>query len=280
MTDVLHTAVGPATVLHRLALAIECRDALSDRPTGTPVSVRYRRQPIVSSPAPPWKPLRRNGSAFFTLRHHIPDDPVRPLPRLEIAVDDPSRRYVPRRFTVTPWTYADVQEPATVAVRARLLRIWLLPGSAYAFPGVRTLVRGRVAHGDVPVRWARIEATTPTSVAGWAHADDRGEFVLPVVDPGFDAARNPTPRFTVELSVTAVRAPRRPEPGDRAADLISEPVTRPANPPTDADLDNDVLRGISVPPGYAANRVVVPPVQVPIGVALALPTDVDFVPAP
>lgn len=322
MTEIetLQTSIGRAVVLHRLALAIECRDALSDRPTNTSVGVRYRRLPSATNPNPPWRPRRepgvvdvadplrgpgralggagtvaglaavgaagvgvqlsRNGSGQFTLRHVIPDDPLRPLPQLELVVDDPSRRYVPRRFTVTPWTYAAVREPAPFVVgRARLLRLWLRPGSAYAFPRTHTMVRGRIALADgTPVRWARVEGTTPTSVAGWAHADERGEFVLPVTDPGYDPIRDFPRNLVVTLVVTADSAARKPDPKDRAADLVSEVIPRSSNPPSDAELDNEVLRGTALPPGYVPNTATARQVTVPVGAAVNLTEDVVFAP--
>lgn len=285
--DVLQTAVGEAVVLHRLALAIECRDALSNRPVNTSVDVRYRRLATATQPTPGWRPLARNGNARFTLRHAIPDDPSRPLRQLEIAVDDPSRRYVPRRFIVTPWTYADVRDPAPfVDPSARLLRLWLRPGSAYAFPRTTTVVRGRVTRDGQPVRWARVEGTTPTSVAGWAHADDRGEFVLVVTDPGYDPIRDSPRTLLVTLEVTARGDPPppakspEPDPKDRSADLLSEVIARPSNPPAAAELDNLVLRGETVPAGYVANHETAEQPTVALGAETVLKDAVKFAPKP
>jgi hypothetical protein len=285
MTDVLQTVIGPAPVRHRLALAIECRDALSDRPTGTPVKVSWRRLPVQRKKEPVWRPLSRVGKSQFVLLHRIPDDPQRPLPQLEVVVDDPSRYYVPRRFTVTPWTYAEVKEPAPyVRAHARLLRLWLLPGSGYAFPRTATVIRGRVVQAGEPVRWARIEGTTMTSVAGWAHSDERGEFVLQVIKPGYDPVRVDQLTFDVELKVFAVKSLVMPDRLNRTADLTSEVIPRSSNPPLDSDLeaelDNDVLRGTAVPPEYVGNRAPVRKVTVRIGAAVNLTEDVVFEPKP
>lgn len=285
MTDILQTAVGPAPVRHRLALAIECRDALSDRPTGTPVRVWWRRLPVPTNKEPKWRQVSRIGNARFVLLQRIPDDPLHPLPQLEIVVDDPNRRYVPRRFTLTPWTYAEVKEPAPyVRARARLLRLWLLPGSGYAFPPTATTIRGRVARAGSPVRWARIEGTTTTSVAGWAHTDERGEFVLQVIKPGYDPVRIDKPKFDVELDVFAAKRPAKQDRLDRTADLVSEVIPRSTNPPLEADLeaelDNDVLRGTAVPAGYVGNLTPARQVTVTVGAALNLTKDVVFEPKP
>jgi hypothetical protein len=282
MTDLLQTSIGSAVVYHRLALAMECRDALSDRPVDSLVVVSYRRLPTATNPIPAWRRLSRTGVAQFTLRHRIPDDPTRPLPQLQIKIEDPSRRYIPRRFTVTPWTYAQVKEPAAyVPTRARLLRLWLRPGSAYQLPQTATVIRGRVALQDSnPVRWARVEGTTLFSVAGWAHADDRGEFVLPILDPGYDPVRDPRLGVVVTLRVVAAKNPAASHPKDRTADLISEIIQRSSNPPLDAELDNDVLRGVAVPPGYVGNIAPARQVPVRIGAAVNLTQDVEYVPTP
>ena len=55
-----------------------------------------------------------------------------------------------------------------------------------------------------------------------------------------------------------------------------EALTRSANPPAPQDLDNDVLRGRSMPPGYRANTAAVPQLSVPVGAELILTTDIPF----
>jgi hypothetical protein len=282
MTDILQTSIGPAVVFHRLALAVECRDALSDRPVDSPIAVSYRWLSTPTNTNPAWRGLSRTGPAQFTLRHHMPDDPTWPLPQLQIKIEDPSRRYIPRRFTVTPWTYAQVKEPAAyVPTRARLLRLWLRPGSAYQLPPTATVIRGRVAFQDSkPARWARVEGTTLFSVAGWAHADDRGEFVLPILDPGYDPVRDHRLNVVVTLRVVAAKSPAATHPKDRTADLISEIIPRSSNPPLDTELDNGVLRGAAVPPGYVGNIAPARQVTVRIGAAVNLTQDVEYVPTP
>jgi hypothetical protein len=183
------TDAGPLIVLHRLALAVECLDAWGNGLVPTPVRVGRQRPDglaRLADPAWPCTDLEDSGGARFTLRHQ------RPLPQqLVVRVDDPSRRYVPRRFLVHPWPVAALDEASGLAplpARYRLLRAWLWPGSAHPLPRGTTVVRGQVAHGSAPVRWARIDAIGPTGdIAGRAHADDRGEFVLIVTDP----AQNP-----------------------------------------------------------------------------------------
>jgi hypothetical protein len=284
MTDVLQTSVGEAVVRHRLLLAVECRDALSDRPVGSPVEVCYRWLPTNSSPNLSWHPLSPVGLARFTLRHRIIDDRPQPTPRpprqMELMVDDRSRSYVPRRFTVTPWTYAEVKEPAPyVPVQARLLRVWLMPGTAYRLPRTASVIRGRVALADkTPVRWARIEGRTQFSVAGWTHADERGEFVLLIGDPGYDPVRDYRLDFDVTLVVVAPKKPVKPDPEERTVDLVSELIPRLSLPPLPWDPDSEVLRGTAVPLGYARNLRPDPQVTVSVGTALNLTADVIFAP--
>lgn len=281
MTDLLDTVVGPATVLHRLALAVECRDALSDRPIGGRLQVRWRRLRTLTNPAPAWQLLPSRGTGQYVIEHPLPDNPARPLPWLQLLVDDSTRRYVPRAFTVRPWSHAQVAEPAPyVRALARLVRVWLLPGSAYAFPGNATVIRGRVGRGGKPVRWARVEGRTPAGTAGWAHADDRGEFVLPVLDPGYDPVRDSRLAQQVTLVVSGQRSPVPVDPEDRTADLLSEVIVRSGNPPTSAQLDNDVLRGEAVPRSYVGNRTVALQATVEIGRAFHLTEDAVFDPQP
>lgn len=278
---VLQTGIGPATVLHRLAVAVEGRDALSDRPLETVVTARYRRVPTPTNLAPRWQPMVRRGTARFTLTHQL--TAATPLPDLQLVIDEPTRRYVPRRFTVTPWQLVDVAEPAAyVEPFARLLRVWLLPGAAYPLPRTATVIRGRVTQNGQPKRWARVQGTTPTSDAGWAHTDDRGEFVLPIVDAGADLTRVTTDQITVTLRVIGTPAIRDPLPpaSERTDDLLSEAIARSTNPATPAQLDNDILRGTAVPAGYVEN---VPPARqetIPVGTETRLTTDVIFVPQP
>ena len=191
--------------------------------------------------------MARRGTARFTLRHRL--DATAPLPDLQLVIDEPARRYVPRRFTVTPWQLAEVvgARPVRRTVRHDCSGSGCCPGTAYPLPGTATVIRGRVTQDGRPKRWARVQGTTPTSDAGWAHTDERGEFVLPILDAGADLTRVATDQITVTLRVIATPtiADPLPPPTDRTADLVSEVIARSSNPATSAELDNDVLRGIA-----------------------------------
>ncbi len=259
---IIETAVGPANVLHRLALAVECVDALTDRPSIPAVSgirvgreVDSRRLPRDADPWWPCLDFDATGAGYRTLRREpgLPDI-------VTVRIEDPNRYVVPRRLRVPLWTVTDVEAadrtPPTgryVPARSRLLRPWLLPGSARPLPRSATAIRGRVERNGAVVRWPRITAFGPGGVAvGWAHGDDRGEFLLIVTGTGTLPPPAPN-RLNLELAVSAPD-PRRPipafDPADRYGDLVVEEVPRSAAPPTLTDLDNPLLRGRARPPGY------------------------------
>src|SRR5205823_5447204 len=210
------------------------------------------------------------------LRHHPP------LPKeFVVRVDDPTRSYVPRRFTVHPWPVELLDEVTArpyVPVKSRVLRSWLWPGSAYPMPRGTTVIRGRVVRDSGPARWARLTAIGPTQgVAGRAHADDRGEFVLVITDP----AQNPLQSTVdVAVSVTAPKVAAVVDSFDRCADLVVEDVPRSSAPPTGADLDNGVLRGVAVPMGYTGNTHGPSAITVPVGAEFTLSQDIVFDPLP
>lgn len=276
----IDTVVGPANVLHRLALGVECLDALTDQLVPTSVRVGRqtagRRLPRPLDAAWPCLDLERSGPARFKLRHRgaIP-------PTLVVRFDDPSRRYVPRRFTVHLWPASDLDETSGqpyVPVKSRLLRSWLWPGSAYPLPRGTTVVRGRAVHGSRSLRWARLTAIGPNGeVAGRAHADDRGEFVLVVTNPDQNPLQSTVP---LDVSILAPAAPEPIDPFDRCADLVVEDVPRSSAPPGPGDLDNDVLRGVAAPSGYVANTHAPTHLTVPVGAELTLTEDVVFDPQP
>jgi hypothetical protein len=163
-----------------------------------------------------------------------------------------------------------------------LLRVWLFAGSAYTVPRGTTVLRGRVMRVAGPARWARVTATVANTVvvAGRAHTDERGEFLLVITDVN----QNPLDStVTVDLSVVAPKL----EPSqdvladpDRCADLVAEDVPRSAVPATAADLDNDVLRGVAPPNGYVANLQAPTQVVATVGAEVKVPGDLVFHPQP
>ena len=274
----LETLVRHADVLHRLALAIDCRDSVTHQRVTTEVRIGREVPRAVLSPrhdrAWPCRDLiaKAAGRAVVMLDLRAPT-----AVRLRIA--DPRRRYVARRFDLPLWTLREVLDHESagspVPAASRLLRPWLLPGSAAAISRGMTIVRGRVVRGTDPVRWPRITARGPGHQAvGWAHGDERGEFVLVIEDTGTLPPPAPT-QLSVQLFVTA-RMPSTPDPFDPYADLTIEPLPRSAAPPGPGDLANDVLRGRTTPADHVASTTVLPPISVPVGQELLLATPVPF----
>lgn len=285
----IDTAVGPADVLHRLALVVECVDSVMERRLGTQVKIGREVSPLLLPRGypPGWPCLdlipRGPGRGMILFDWRTPTKPVR------IRIADPARRYVPRRFELPLWTLAEIvaaeATPPVVPAASRLLRPSLSPGTAYQAARGTTAIRGRVASGGTGVRWARLTAIGPGPQAvGWAQADERGEFLLVIADTGTLPPPAPS-ELTVDLTVIAP-APAAAQPpaqsaGDQSAadpyaDLVVEALPRSANPPSPTDLDNDILRGRAMPPGYIASTSAVPPLTVPVGGELTLTTDIPF----
>lgn len=263
---------GPIALRHRLALGVEALDA------GTRALVGSGLTAVRETPRGQLA-LDSDNTGRFKLRHgpDVGDSVV-------LRLDDPNRRYVPRRFSVPLWTLAEVlpidQDPPTgpyIPVASRLLRPWLLPGSAYRATRGTTAIRGRVVRdGGQPARWARVNALgSKGELLGWTHCDDRGEFLLLISTTG--ALPPPAPNtLDVDLVVTAPATATTPDPADRLADLVAEAVTRSSAPPTPSDLDNDLLRGLAVPPGYRGSTTPRPHLTVSVGEMLAVAQDVVF----
>jgi hypothetical protein len=274
---------GGERVLHRLALALEVRDALTSRPVTAPVAVRRERS-------------RRQftgdvtgGGRFLLLFGPGTSEEA------WLRITDATRQVVPRRFHLPLWSLAEVEaadrkagdEPPPgpyIPALSRALRVWLWPGSAgWPGPGF-TVIRGRVAKGIQPVRWPRIAARGPGGViVGHAHGDDRGEFLLPVTGAGTMPPPFPS-QLTVDLLAYA-RGPGGPPPPtpeelalDPLADLPVEEVPRSSSPPLPADLDSPLLRGVSLPLSYVVSTARATTVAVDIGDLLLLRAPLQFSP--
>ena len=282
---IIQATAGPAGVLHRLALAVDCVDALTGRP-GTP-GVRAGREadprllPRRFDHSWPCLDLDMRASGRFTVRREtpVPDTFI-------VRIADAGRSFAPRRLRAHLWTEAQIGAadripPAGpyVPVLSRLLRPWLLPGPAAALSRSATAIRGRVERNGMAVRWPRITALGPGNVeVGWAHGDDRGEFQLVVTGTG--TLPPPAPSTLGLDIVVSAPDPLRPvtvaDPADRYADLVVEDVPRSAAPPTATDLDNPLLRGRARPPGYVESTGPRPHLQVDVGGMLALPAPIAF----
>jgi len=275
---VIDTAVGPAPVLHRLALGVECLDAITGRRMRTDVAVGRevdtRLLPRVHDLGWPCTEFESKGIGRAQLRL----DATTPT-TVRLRLVDPLRRVVPRRFDLPLWTLPEILAagPSGVPARSRLLRPWLWPASGAVLPYGTTVVRGTVRSVGGPVRWARLTAVRPADgPVGHGHADDRGEFLVVITDTG--SLPPPAPStLDIDLVVTAPDpAAVVVDPEDRYADLVVEPVARSSNPPLPGELDNPVLRGTATPPGYLPNTAAIPTLTVPVGEALALTAAIPF----
>lgn len=279
----IDTAVGPADVLHRVALVVECIDSSKEQRLATPVRIGREVSPVLLARGydPSWPCFdltpRGPGRAVIVFDWQTPV-----TSDIAVRIVDPSRRYVARRLAVPPWTLTEIvaaeQNPPAVRAGSRLLRVWLSPGSAYRAPRGATTIRGRVSRNSTPVRWPRVTALGPGNQAvGWAHGDERGEFLLSINDTGTLPPPAPS-TLPVKLEVIAPDPATLPavQAVDDYDDLVVEVIARSADPPTPADLDNAVLRGRTTPTGYVANTAAVAQLQVPIGGEMTLTTDIPF----
>ncbi|MFD7626452.1 hypothetical protein ACFV7Q_10465 [Streptomyces sp. NPDC059851] len=259
--DPITVDAGTAEVLHRLALAVRPLDARTRAPAGPGLRVSCEYDPVPGRrphPGDLLRPLEGHGATGFVLRHGTSGG----LPHtVTVRVDDPARRWIPRRFRIPLWTRpelagADTRPPSAPYVRAdaRLLLPWLLPGPAHPVPLGTTGIRLRVTTAaGTPVPWPRVDAFGPGGVPlGWAHGDEHGQVLL-LID-GVGVLPSPPPsRFDIALRTHAPDPPPGPAAGpaaDPLAALVAEPVGRSTSPPRPQDLDNAVLRGTARPAGY------------------------------
>jgi hypothetical protein len=241
----------------RLALGVEPLDAASRGRAPDRLRVVVEVHP---SPLHEWRtwppgvrltdvlpPLRRHRTGRWVRLH----DGAVAVP-MTVRIDDASRRYVPRRLAVDVPSEADLlAEEADPAVPdsppgRRMLRPWLHPGAAYDVGAGATGIRGRAvevvdAATDErrPLRWVRVRATTrttPPEDLGWAHGDDRGEFLLLLSTPPDEIALADDP-VEARLTISALLPPPDPDPDDPLLtevdplwDLPVEPITPPHDP--------------------------------------------------
>lgn len=229
------TFLGPAYVeqVHRLALGIELLDACHGGRISRPILAS------IEGKVPPVPGITRHDSCLFALTY---SKNIRTP--LTVRLDDPLRRYVPRRLKVPikEEAVATAGDPPTSPLPAasRSWRPALFPGAAYDVSGCATGLRGRVEVAGKPLRWARIEATVPGSPPDTplyrAHGDDRGEFLLLVADPRLLDELPASGTFKVDLTVFG------PDPildsaahaaaaaADRLWDLPVETLANPGQP--------------------------------------------------
>lgn len=159
---------------------------------------------------------------------------------IAIRMFDRRRRFAPRRISYPV--------PASIATPSpRIRRPALYPGAAYPVGDAATGMRGRVtwnqsAANEVPVRWARVEASINGQVVGRAHGDDRGEFLLLLDGSAGGLGDLPSP-LTAQVTVFAPALAPPLAADDPLGDLPLETLV--------ADPD-DISPGTKLPPGYAS----------------------------
>lgn len=191
---------------------------------------------------------------------------------LDVRIDDPFRRYVPRRLRVTipeaaTLEAADDGDPV-LAPALRLLRPTLFPGAAYDVPDVATGIRGRAVRDGAPLAWARVEATLVPGgePVGRAQGDDRGEFLLLLgTNPANPATLTPT--LTVHVTV------RGPEPAPVAPAPRHDPLwALPIEEIADPAAAQEILGGEQLPPEYDPGVVDARDIEVTLGRLASEPT--------
>jgi hypothetical protein len=211
--------------IDRLTLGIEPIDAVRRVRIASPVELALDATPIdperalddifgLSEATSGLRRVRRRNSCRFVVStlEQI-EDPV-----VALRFNDPARRFVPRRLR-----YAVPADPRDRRFRVR--RPVLFPGAAYDVDETSTGLRARVtwqsAADSPPVRWARVAATIGGNRVGYAHGDDRGEFLLLLGSAAGGLGGLPAP-FRVRITVFAPPTIPPPNNADVFADLPLE----------------------------------------------------------
>ena len=268
-TENLFVSARYAESITRLAVGVELLDALdavAEHPVGRfgrPADVLDERHPTPLHAWRRWPAGQILDDALAGLRRHrsgrfarITQDPVDPHDvDLTVRIVEPklaaSRALVPRRLRLRLFDDPPPDDPPDPRW-GRIFRVQLFPGAGAAPPAGSTVIRGRVTRPDAdgivrPVRWTRVVARDDLDDLGWAHGDDRGEFVLTLASVA-DAAAMPPDPLPVHLIVSAPDTPV-PDPADPLLpvvdpiwDLPVETAVAGADPLTDPVLTGRALR--------------------------------------
>jgi hypothetical protein len=220
------SALGGAPSLPGVRLALERVPKPYPVPASATAAGRY--DVGIGLPA-----VARNGVGRFAITYSTPglSSPV------AVRLYDTERRYVPRRFRLPVPDQATVVAAEQAAEQApwppipsRAFRPVLYPGANGGTQAGATAVRGRVARADgSPVRWARVSAADADHgyPAGWAHGDDRGEFLLVLTSTEAGLFTPGSALAHVTLTITA-----RPVPA-----AIDSPAESQADPLWDLEVE-------------------------------------------
>lgn len=254
-------------VVTRLALGIDVVDAVRGDPADVEACWENVPRQVYPVTYAAWPPAYDVGLGLprlaaglrpghFRIAYRPKDRPPSvPVPPARLRLCDVRRRYVPRRLVVPFPTLADVlaeeQSGHRPESRGRTFRVF--PGAAFRTEGSSTGIRGRVLDGNgVPLRWTRAVATHPVrgTRLGYAHGDDRGEFLLLLTTPSSILENSGGLVFQVDVTVLArpaggpVPSPiTQPPESDPLGDLLPEDVPAPGSP-------DDVSNGATTPGGF------------------------------
>jgi hypothetical protein len=242
-------------IIHRLALGIEPLDAQR----GGRLSYQLQALHAATLLGKPRPPLERHISNLFSLRYQ----PGVASP-LELLLFDTAaaryrpeydrRRIVPRRLQIPLLTLSAVESAESAdqqGFRRRIRRPAFFPGAVYDAGSVATGLRGRAVRNGRPLRWARVLATLTGSsvIAGHAHGDDRGEFLL-LINAGVTTGSSLPNPLQIDVAVFAPAAIPVPNPPGLPAldplwDLPLESLAAPG-------ADDPVAGGTVLPADYTA----------------------------
>ena len=233
----------------RLALGIECQDALRRGRIGWPIEVTLDGTPR-PLPAARRSPGESPWSEPTVLRVIGRKDSCRHLLIVERGVRDPvvirildaTQRFAPRRLAIR------LPDPVTLG---RQVRPVLHAGAAYPVPAGAVGIRGRVLRDGEPMRWARVEAhrTTDDVLIGRGAGDEHGEFVL-LLDP--EASRGADLVLPLTVRVTVFGPDTQPDPDDFPEPEIDPLWDLPVEEAAITPAGEAVLAGESLPAGYVS----------------------------
>lgn len=241
---------------HRLAQGIEVLDAVRGGRVARPIRVDLagRWAPRGITPRSPYaRPsgwydtpgASRHASGLHALLYHPVLVALKPADRhVDVHIHDHARWFVPRRIRIPLVDPAGIEadDLSLHPVEQRLRRLSVFPGAGYECSERMTGLRGQLLRGGHAVPWARIEAVYPDHgdmLAGHAHGDDRGEFLLLLGGHPAPYA-GPQGTIAVQLRIYGPPAPVAPTtdvqsllpveilPAPGAADPISAGITPPA----------------------------------------------------
>lgn len=283
----LEDTVEVSHVSHRLALGVQWADALTRLPASGNLAsdletigsracpLRFDLHPQSRHALPYSGRLARILGIAANEKDTTPpatpaDDPTRFALRCfarrnpktgSYSTDNDPRHYVPRRLALIPVQTDGIPTATTGNIR----RAWLWPGTAFPLPANTTAIRGHVRRGAnlagaASVAWARVVVTQPgvtpanfsaETQVGWAHGDDRGEFLVVLgaqAIPGGAVLPPAVPlRVWVFLPPSGALNPADP--------LASLPLEQAGS-----EAINDVLRGTEAPATYTR--------QIPVDIIL------------